>query len=237
MSHHATPTPQDYKRLRRALLGVMVIVLANTLAVFAIQTTWADMPIAEGLFCLFCCSLPLLAFFRLVQDLFKPQDDPTYRRYIRTSRIARRSCLWGGCVCAVLGFVAIPFIDNEPFPYLVWFAVSGVLLAIWSFQFPRVERANDDPPRAKPGQFFVRRWLLVTYVVAVYMGLVVWKRDPQESLIMRLMEPLVEMSLLFGAIWFLWTVVAFFVVPLAWICLGVAKLVRRMANKNSELTS
>lgn len=137
MNQDSTPSQHDYTRLRRALVGVMLILLALIIAGFAIEFTRSDLVLVDGLFCLLYCSLPIVALVALFRCRLTPQNDPTYERFVRGSRLGRRLSLCFGAGCLGAGILSFLLTDREFRPDLLWFAVSGLAFLFWSFQFPK----------------------------------------------------------------------------------------------------
>jgi hypothetical protein len=139
MNIESTPTQQDYNRLRRAMIGIFVILLVfvvgSSINGFASNVN----PLSEGVACLIIYGpCPIIAIVVLLRAPFSPQSDPTHERFAKGAIYGRRSCVWGGLGmigCSVAGFLVM-----GPAFYVVFSAgiALGLSFVIWSFQFPRV---------------------------------------------------------------------------------------------------
>jgi hypothetical protein len=227
MNIESTPTEQDYNRLRRAMIGIFVILL-----VFVVGASINDFasnvsPLSEGLACLIIYGpCPIIAIVVLLRVPFSPQNDPTHQRFTKVAFHGPRLCVLVGLAaigCGVAGFFVIdPAFLSVGF---LWLLIAiGLSLVLWSFQFPKVALSEARNQEAKRWQFSLRALLAIPVIVALYLAVALWLAEPGEHVAWRYAKPFVILGLLSTAILF---VVNFIVLPLRWTWAIVAKLLGR----------
>ena len=139
MNIESKPTQQDYNRLRRALIGIFVILL-----VFIVGSSVHDFasnvnPISEGLACLIIYGpVPIIAIVALLRAPFTPQSDPTHERFAKGAIYGRRSCVLGGL--GMIGCCVAGLLVMGPAFYVVFSGgiALGLAFVLWSSRFPKV---------------------------------------------------------------------------------------------------